>query len=100
MNLKRKTKQNTVWLGLLVAIVLPFIVSVIVIMARSGDMPFIDFLSRSFTYGVYADMLRVSVIIDLIVFYYFLNKELYNGAKGVIIGALIVGLYVVYLKYG
>ncbi len=99
MHLRKKTKYDTVWFGLIIGSILPLIISVIVIMARSGEMDFIRYFKHTFAYGVYADMLRVSVLIDLLVFYFFLNREFYASTKGVIIGAVVVGLYVVYLKY-
>ena len=44
-------------------------------------------------------ILTISIISNLIWFYLFLNKENYNAAMGVILGAIAYAPYIIYIKF-
>lgn len=97
--IREKNKYDNFILGLIAGIIVPLIITVIVIAIQSKGTGFIEYSKKLMSFGLHADILRVTALVDLLVFYLFLNKKLYKAVKGVILGVLIVGLYVVYIKF-
>lgn len=100
MNWKNWTRDHT--LGLLMGIGLPLlcIPLVILILGWIQDYSYSDLWHRfSFFYQVRIQVLTISIIANLGIFYYFLNKERYNIARGIIIGSLVYAPYIIYIKF-
>lgn len=43
--------------------------------------------------------MTISIISNLAWFYFFLNRERYNVARGIIIGSLLFAPYIIYVKF-
>lgn len=100
MNLKNWTKQHT--LGVLMGIVFPalFIPLVVLILAFFQDYSFTELWGRFLQfYQVRIQVLTISIIANLGLFYFFLNKERYNLAMGIILGSILHAPYIIYIKF-
>ncbi len=85
-------------IGVILGLIIPILVMFLIIAMQSGAN-FQGYYKQLNSLGLTADILRMSIVADLLVFYFFLNKKFYNAVKGVIISAVILGLYVVYIKF-
>jgi len=97
--IRKKNKYDNLLIGVAVGIIIPLIITIIVIAVQAKSESFITYTKRLISLGLHADIMRITVLADLLIFYYFLNKKLYKTVKGVILGVLIVGLYVVFVKF-
>lgn len=100
MNLRRWTMDHTK--GLLIGITTPilFIPLVIVVIAWLQNYYFSQ-LWHKFTLNdqYHIKIITISIISNLIWFYYFLNKERFNIAMGVIMGTIAFAPYILYIKF-
>ncbi len=100
MNLRKWSKDHT--LGLLFGIVTPFLVLPLVIYLWAAYQGYtFDYMWRQFVhfYQPQIKCLTLSIIVNLAWFYRFLNKERYDAAMGVILGSLLFGPYIIYIKF-
>lgn len=88
--------------GLLIGITTPilFIPLVIVVIAWLQNYYFSQ-LWHKFTLNdqYHIKIITISIISNLIWFYYFLNKERFNIAMGVIMGTIAFAPYILYIKF-
>jgi len=100
MNLRKWSLEHTK--GALLGIVTPlfFIPLVLLILMWVQDYYF-EQLWNKFVYVVTyrVRITTISIIANLGWFYFFLNRERYNVAMGVIIGSLIYAPYIIYVKF-
>ncbi len=96
--IQKKSKYNNMLIGVILGLIIPILVMFLIIAMQSGAN-FQGYYKQLNSLGLTADILRMSIVADLLVFYFFLNKKFYNAVKGVIISAVILGLYVVYIKF-
>jgi hypothetical protein len=100
MNLRNWSKQHT--FGLLIGIASPliFIPLVILILAWLENFYFSQ-LWYKFTIDpmVKSKIISISIISNLIWFYFFLNREKWGLAMGVILGTIIFLPYVIYVNF-
>ncbi len=97
--IKKKSKYNNLVIGFITGTLLPVLIAVIVVYIQSKNISFKEYFSKLIQFGLLADILRVTVLTDLILFYVFLNKKFYKSAKGVMLAALVIGFYVIYIKF-
>lgn len=97
--MQEKSKYNNLFIGFIGGLVFPIIVMFIIILMRAKGTGFEKYYQLLNSFGLIADMLRMSLISDLLIFYYFLNKKYYKSVQGVIISAVILGIYIVYVKF-
>lgn len=94
------SKDHT--LGLLIGVISPlvFVPVVILIIGWMQDYDFSRLWDKfSFNYQYQIRIITISIISNLIWFYMFLNRERYNVARGIIIGAIAYAPYIVYIKF-
>jgi hypothetical protein len=100
MNLKNWSMDHTkgVIIGMLTPIV--FIPIVLLIMMWLQDYYF-EQLWKKFVYNhpYRIRIITLSIISNLGLFYYFLNRERFKIAMGIILGSLAYAPYVVYVKF-
>ncbi len=100
MNLRNWNREHT--LGLLVGALFPivFIPLVVFILAWSQDYHFsqlwFKFMHNHFVRSKY---LSISVISNLIWFYWSLNREKYNFSMGIILGSFCYLPYIIYVNF-
>ena len=87
------------WIGILLGLIAPFIAFVFyyLINYRYMKIPaFINFMKLGDTY---TPVVTLCVLANLGVFYLFIWKEKYKGARGVLASTFVWGAFVIYLKF-
>lgn len=100
MNLKNWTINHTK--GVLLGIVFPLlcIPLVVLILGLIQDYSFAEMWHRFlYFYQIRIQVVTMSIIGNLGIFYLFLNKERYNIAMGIILGSLVYAPYIIYIKF-
>jgi hypothetical protein len=100
MNLRNWSWEHTK--GLLLGIVTPLvfvpIVLFILALAQNYDFQYLWYkIGLNNPYRI--KIVTISIIANLGWFYFFLNRERYNMAMGVIMGTLIYAPYIIYVKF-
>ena len=100
MNLRNWNRNHT--LGLIIGILLPIVFLPIIIAIVSWAQGFY-FQQLWYKFwndnGVMSKMITLAILSNLGLFYYFLNKERYHFAAGVILGTLVYLPVVVYFLF-
>ena len=100
MILRKLTKDH--FIGMLLGLITPLFVAPLVLLFLSWVQNYYySILWYKFAHNTpyRIRIITLSIIVNLIWFYLFLNKEKYNKAKGVIIGTLIFAPYIIYIKF-
>lgn len=100
MNLRNWTKDHS--LGVLLGLLFPllFIPLVVFILALIQNYGFNELWTRFLNlYQVRIQVLTISILANLGVFYFFLNRERYNLAMGIILGSILYAPYIIYIKF-
>jgi len=87
------------WVGSVLGLLAPFITLVLYYLIKYHYMTvgrFIDYLILGDTY---TSVVTLSVLANLGVFYLFLWKNKYKGARGVLLATFIWGAVIMYLKF-
>ncbi|MCH2230683.1 MAG: hypothetical protein MK105_10085 [Crocinitomicaceae bacterium] len=100
MNLRNWSMDHTK--GVLLGVLTPLIVLPLVLLVISLTQDYyFEQLWKKFqlnnTYRI--KMMTISIIANLGWFYFFLNKERFNFAMGIILGSLIFAPYIIYIKF-
>lgn len=100
MNLRKWSLDHTK--GLLLGIITPLIILplVLLVVGWTQDYYFEQLWSKFVINNPYRiKMITISIIANLGWFYFFLNKERFNFAMGIILGSLIYAPYIIYIKF-
>lgn len=107
--LQYKRKNGKKWdlapLGLLYGLVFPIFGLVFLYFFFFGNWNFSTYLNMFFNSGVSADMnnsskmLSLSIITNLIPFYFFLNRKHYQVTKGIILASFLLGVVIFMYKF-
>lgn len=100
MKLGKWTMDHTK--GALLGVITPLLfVPVVLLIVTWTQGYYFDQIWKKFAHNnpYQIKMLTLSIISNLGWFYFFLNKERYNIARGIIIGSLLFAPYVIYIKF-
>lgn len=100
MNLKNWTLDHTK--GLILGILIPIVFMPIVVLLLSWIQDYyIEQLWDRFLHNnqYRIRIITISIIANLGLFYYFLNKERFNLAMGIILGSICFAPYIIYVKF-
>lgn len=100
MNLKHWTLDHTK--GLILGILIPIVFMPIVVLLLSWIQDYyIEQLWDRFLHNnqYRIRIITISIIANLGLFYYFLNKERFNLAMGIILGSICFAPYIIYVKF-
>lgn len=100
MNMRKWSMDHTK--GLLLGIVTPLLfIPIVLFIIASAQGYYFDFLWNKFTLnGPYRiQIMTISIIANLAWFYFFLNKERFNFAMGIILGSICYAPYIIYIKF-
>ena len=92
-------RLNKFWIGLSLGIVLPLAVFLLVYLVGYSKTPFEEFLEFAFKIKALPKILCLCVIPNLLIFYFFLNKEFWHTTRGVITATLLCALAVLAIKF-
>lgn len=88
--------------GVLLGILTPLIVLplVLLVISWTQDYYFEQLWKKFQLNNAYRiKMMTISIIANLGWFYFFLNKERFNFAMGIILGSLVFAPYIIYIKF-
>jgi hypothetical protein len=100
MNLRNWTKDHS--LGIVLGLLFPllFVPIVVLVLGMVQQYGFSELWNRFLHfYQVRIQVLTISVLANLGVFYFFLNRERYNLAMGIILGSILYAPYIIYIKF-
>lgn len=100
MNLRRWNKEHT--FGLIIGVITPLIFIPLILLFLSWVQNYeFERLYREFmfSYQYHVKIITISLISNLISFYYFLNRERFDLAMGIIMGTIAFAPYVIYMKF-
>ena len=91
--------KDSVVIGTIVGIICPALGILIFYLLNFNDQPLMDFLSESITNKLLSPLLSLCAILNLGIFYLFLQRNKLYSARGVIFSTIIYGLTIVILKF-
>lgn len=100
MNLRNWTRDHS--LGVLLGLVFPllFIPVVILVLGFIQQYAFSELWNRFLHFNqVQIQVMTMAILANLGVFYFFLNRERYNLAMGIILGSILYAPYIIYIKF-
>lgn len=100
MNLRKWSMDHTK--GVLLGIITPLIVLplVLLVIGWTQDYYFEQLWTKFVNNNPYRiKMITISIIANLGLFYFFLNRERFNIAMGIILGSLVFAPYIIYIKF-
>ena len=90
---------DKLWIGLLFGILTPFISLWTYYFINYRYMTITDFINYLELGNTYTPLISMCVLVNLAVFYPFIWKEKYQGARGVLGSTFLWALVIVYLKF-
>lgn len=100
MKWRRFTKEHAIGMGLGIITPLICVPLVILLVSWMNNYDFSYLWNRfQLNHQYQIRMLTLSIISNLIWFYFFLNRERYDMGRGVILGSLAFAPYVIYIKF-
>ena len=97
MTLSRR--WNKFWIGLTLGIVLPLVVFLLVYYFGYSKTPFGEFLEYALMIKALPKILCLCVLPNLIIFFLFLNRELWYATRGIFTATLLCALGTVVIKF-
>lgn len=97
--MKSYSKYNKLIIGLLSGIIIPVITLLVFTFFKSESTNFIHYLKFVKRMSLMSDVLSLCALPNLAVFYLFINKEYYYGARGVILATIIWGFLIVLMRF-
>ncbi len=92
MKKEPRKKYNTIQYGTLAGLVVPVFVFIIFYFAKSEHFSqFSDYIDFLTTRGIYTKMASLSLIPNLLLFYFFMNRNALLAARGVILATFLFG---------
>jgi hypothetical protein len=85
--------------GFISGLFAPFIGFCIYYLISFHQMSFRSYVSRLTELGLVSGVISLSLIANLVVFFYFIRIKADNSARGVIGATFLYGLFIVILKY-
>ena len=95
----KKFELDKVWVGLVTGFVAPFLTFVGYYLYNFHHLSLLDFFTTLHKLYMESSLISLSLLSNLVVFYLFLQKEFYLGARGLIGATLLLGIVEVYFKY-
>jgi len=89
---------NSVWLGLVIGMLVPFTAFMIFYFVRYGDLSLPEFIKVYKNLGILTHIVSLSVIPDLLVFWGFIRKNLLRSARGVLMAAFFFTFIVLIIR--
>jgi hypothetical protein len=87
------------WIGILLGLIAPFITFVLYYLINYRYMKIQAFINFMKLGEMYTPVITLCVLANLGVFYLFIWKDKYKGARGVLGSTFIWGAFIVYLKF-
>lgn len=93
-----KEKANSIVAGLFTGLIMPVLAFFVYYKFFFGYMNFEKFYNQIFIYAV-SQIISLCLIINLAVFFIFIQLEFYYACRGIILASFLYGGVIVYLKF-
>ncbi len=94
----KKFDIDSIWIGFVIGVISPLMALLLFYKIKFGDMTPSEFKHLLDTGGIFSHVISLCVIVNLAIFYLFLNKEKYKATRGILLSTLIYAGYIAYLK--
>jgi len=93
-------KFDSMWLGTILGVLMTFVSIFAFYLIRFADLTIHDYFKLLIENRfLFAPIVSISGVPNLVVFFLFLNKEKYKTARGVILATFIIVVAVLIIKY-
>lgn len=99
-NMTNKNKFDHLYIGLILGLLAPTIGILIFFYSKFSESNLSEFITVSIQEKMLSPLLSLCAVINLAVFYIFIQFEKLQTAKGIILATFIYGLAIVLLKFG
>ncbi len=100
LKFRLKPQYNTMLTGTLVGVLFPAAVFYLIYYVKYGSSSkFFEFLKVAADNDAISPMISLSIIINLALFFLFLNTDAANVSRGIIISTLIYGVLIFFFKF-
>lgn len=93
-----KFSFNKLYIGLIAGLIAPIIAMLLYYLIKFNEVSLASFLRTTYHYKILLNILSLCVIPNLAIFYLFINRKMFNGAKGVIMACFIYALAILISK--
>ena len=90
---------DRMWIGLSMGLLCPFIALSIYYLINYNYMTIGGFINYMRTGDTYTPLISLCVLANLVPFYVFLNKEYWQGTRGILAATFVWAAIVVFLKF-
>ncbi|MFB6319343.1 hypothetical protein [Saccharicrinis sp. FJH54] len=87
------------WWGFLPGIVLPPVIMAVYFFVNVSSDAYLPFFKEMVKMRIFPALVAVSSIVNLIIFYYFMQKEKWNAGRGVILATMLYALIMMAFKF-
>lgn len=91
--------KNHIILGTILGLIVPLITLVVIYEVKFSSNDFVRFIKYSFEYDILEALVSLSGLPNLALFFLFIQANLYENAKGVILATFILVIIVILLKF-
>jgi hypothetical protein len=95
----KKFDWDKVWVGLVLGIIAPLIVFTFYYLINYNYMKISNFINYLRMGDTYTPLVSLCVLANLLPFYLMINKEKYQGTKGVLGATFIWAALIIFLKF-
>lgn len=85
--------------GTILSLLVPFVGLIIFYFIRFTEHSLSEYISSLITFNLIAPVISVSLVPNVLLFFFFVNRDRYKEGQGVILAMLLWGLMVVYFKF-
>jgi ABC-type spermidine/putrescine transport system permease subunit II len=94
-----KINYNTLTLGLTAGLFAPVLIFLGFYFIKFNQMPFVEFLKTLITKDIIVPIISLCVIVNLGLFFLFLQTHRYYSARGIIMATFIYAIAIVIFKF-
>jgi hypothetical protein len=82
--MKKTPALDKTYIGLTLGMIVPLIVFIIYFLFRHGNVELLNYLELLHKYGIIFKVISLCVLVDLPLFYFFIQFKYWRGARGVV----------------
>jgi hypothetical protein len=94
-----KDRLNRLWIGFAAGAILPAVALTCYYIACYHDISLIDFVKVYKSQGILTHIISLSVLPDLLVFFFFIRQNLLKSARGVLLATFLFTFAVLCIRF-
>lgn len=92
-------KINNIKLGIILGIIAPLLSMLVIYLLKFSEYNFQELIDFLLARGIFTKIISLCVIPNLALFFFFLNKNYYTSARGVLISTFLFAFFVFITKF-